>query len=72
MKLIGNQKRGIQWMTKTFIQVERDKYFWNKVREYKKEGYSFKEAKDLASQDANEAMAPDEILMDHLEREAWE
>ena len=45
-------------MTKTFIQVERDKYFWNKVREYKKEGYSFREAKDLASQDANEAMAP--------------
>ncbi len=59
-------------MTKTFMQEERDKYFWDKVREYKKEGYSYREAKGLADQDPSEAMASDEIWMHQFEKEAWE
>ena len=42
------------------------------IKEYLEEGYSIKEAKKYASEEANEVMADKMSFVENIQNEAWE
>jgi len=69
-----NQK--INWtcypMVKTFIQKERDQIFHEITIQYRREGYSRREARRFAKLDTDDIMADKETFVDNFIRDTWE
>ena len=59
-------------MSKNLWQQDRQSLFRNLIREYKEEGYSIKEARQLAKCDINERMDDKEDFVNNLWKDTFE
>ena len=59
-------------MSKNLWQQDRQCLFRNLIREYKEEGYSIKEARQLAKIDINEIMEDKEDFVNTIWKETFE
>ena len=59
-------------MSKNLWQQDSQSLFRNLIREYKEEGYSIKEARQLAKCDINEIMEDKEDFVNNLWKETFE
>jgi ribonuclease HII len=59
-------------MSKNLWQQDRQSLFRNLIREYKEEGYSIKEARQLAKIDINEIMEDKEDFVNTIWKETFE
>jgi hypothetical protein len=59
-------------MPKTFIEKERRQIFHDITIQYRREGYSRREARRLSKLDTDDIMADKETFVDNLIRDTWE
>tara|TARA_R110002020_G_C16089422_1_gene757764 strand:- start:146 stop:337 length:192 start_codon:yes stop_codon:yes gene_type:complete len=59
-------------MSKNLWDKDRKVIVRQLIKEYLEEGYSIKEAKKYASEEANEVMADKMSFVENIQNEAWE
>ena len=59
-------------MSKKLWDKDRKVIVRQLIKEYLEEGYSIKEAKKYASEEANEVMADKMSFVENIQNEAWE
>ena len=63
---------GYSYMSRSFLQKERQRIFRELVRQYQQEGYDTREAKRIAKQDTDDIMSDKETFIDNYIQDTWE